>query len=190
MYEFRLCNRADAIAVRDIFKYYIEETAITFELTLPSVNDFELRIDTIMEQFPWIVVTKNEQIVGLAYGAKHRVRQAYQWCTEMSVYILPDFQKEGLASRLYQGLLMLLSEQGFYNAYAGVTLPNDKSLKFHQKLGFTEIARYNSIGWKLGKWHDVVWLQKTIKAYTDEPLVPFGPLELDKQKLKSILESI
>ncbi|MFT4758026.1 MAG: L-amino acid N-acyltransferase YncA [Vicingaceae bacterium] len=190
MYQFRLCTRADAVSVRDIFKYYIEETAITFEMVLPSVEEFEQRITTVMEQFPWIVVTKDQQLVGFAYGAKHRVRQAYQWCTELSVYVIPEFQKEGLAKHLYNGLFLLLKEQGFFNAYAGITLPNDKSLQFHKRLGFIEIAKYQNIGWKLGAWHDVIWCHKRIQQYTDNPPIPIGPLSLEKDKVQEILAKL
>ncbi|MFT7113540.1 MAG: L-amino acid N-acyltransferase YncA, partial [Candidatus Azotimanducaceae bacterium] len=96
----------------------------------------------------------------------------------------------GLAKHLYNGLFLLLKEQGFFNAYAGITLPNDKSLQFHKRLGFIEIAKYQNIGWKLGAWHDVIWCHKRIQQYTDNPPIPIGPLSLEKDKVQEILAKL
>jgi len=162
----------DASAILDIYKPYIETTSITFETNTPSVEDFTARIKTNTEKYPWLVAEDEGKIIGYAYASKHRDRDAYQWCVESSVYVLEQYHHSGIASQLYLQLFELLTQSGFINVYAGITLPNPKSFSFHKKRGFEEIGVYRNIGYKSGKWHDVVWMVKVINDHITDPSAP------------------
>lgn len=187
MYTYRLCELKDAQSVSEIIGPYILHTPVTFEMTLPSVVDFEERIRTNGAFFPWIVVEHDAEVVGFAYAVKHRVRQAYQWSVELSVYVKEAYRSKGLAKDLYDRLTALLKEQGIYNAYAGITLPNEASIKFHKKMGFEDVGVYKEIGWKLDKWHDVLWMGKTLQEKLNEPSHPISINELDDDLIKQLL---
>lgn len=170
--HIRHITLADAKAVLDIYKPYIETTAITFETSVPSLEDFTGRIIAYTDKYPWLVAEENGKIAGYAYASKHREREAYQWSVESSVYVYELFQQAGVASRLYTELFTILKACGFINVYAGITLPNPKSYAFHTRMGFTDVGIYKNIGYKMGKWHDVAWLAKNINDHTDDPSAP------------------
>ncbi|MGB5025893.1 MAG: GNAT family N-acetyltransferase, partial [Saprospiraceae bacterium] len=79
---------------------------------------------------------------------------------------------------LYETLLSMLTIQGFYNVYAGVTVPNKKSELLHSNLGFEEIGIFKNIGFKSGAWHDVKWFQKSLQEYIINPALPLKLEEL------------
>jgi L-amino acid N-acyltransferase YncA len=168
----RNANIDDAAAVLGIYQPYIETTATTFETTVPSVEEFAGRIETNTEKYPWLVAEEDGKVIGYAYASKHRERKAYQWSVEASVYVLEDHHGKGIAKELYSKLFDILQQCGYVNVYAGITLPNAKSHSFHRKMGFEPIGIYKNIGYKLGKWHDVAWLVKTINEHVIDPAAP------------------
>jgi len=163
---------SDAEAMLNIYKPFIETTATTFETTVPSVEEFAERINIYTQKYPWLVAEDDEKVIGYAYASKHRDRDAYQWCVESSVYVMEQYHHTGIAKELYSKLFGILQECGYVNVYAGITLPNPKSYSFHTKMGFEPIGIYKNIGYKLGKWHDVAWLAKTINQHSDDPAAP------------------
>jgi L-amino acid N-acyltransferase YncA len=162
----------DAEAVLNIYSPYIESTATTFETTVPTVEDFAARIRINTEKYPWLVAEDEGKVIGYAYASKHREREAYQWCVECSVYVSEDYHRKGIAKELYSKLFDILEQCGYVNIYAGITLPNPKSHSFHSKMGFEAIGIYKNIGYKLGRWHDVAWLVKTINPHRNDPPAP------------------
>ena len=166
----RLANRSDAKSILEVYTPYILNTAFTFETEVPPLKDFEQRIISCLETWPWLVVEVDGVIAGYSYATRHRERAAYQWCVESSVYMDDNFQKKGLAGILYNTLFEILKYQGFINVYAGITLPNDKSVAFHNKFGFQKFAEYNNIGYKLGKWHTVSWRQLQLNMHAENPV--------------------
>lgn len=183
----RIVQPSDAASILEIYTPYILNTAVTFETEIPSITSFEERIKHYTEKWPWIVYEVDGTIGGYAYATKHRERLAYQWCVESSVYIRDQFQGEGIASKLYNALFELLRLQGFINVYAGITLPNDRSISFHEKLGFTNFAYYKNVGHKLGEWRTVGWWQKQINNYEKQPLAPVDFREMDINLINSFL---
>ncbi len=171
-FEIRVIRESDAAATLEIYKPYVLHSAVTFEYEVPSVEDFSERIKTITQEYPWLVVLHNGIIVGYGYAHKHRIRTAYQWSPELSIYLANQFQSNGIGSILYETLFAILKLQGFHNVYAGVSLPNDQSLAFHRKLGFAEVGIFKKIGYKHGQWLDTHWFQKQIHEPLDPPPSP------------------
>ena len=168
----RLATAADADALLAIYAAYIDQTAITFEYEAPSRSEFAGRIRTILAQLPWLVHEQEGRVTGYAYASRHRDRVAYQWSVETSVYIHPDCHRLGIARSLYKALFALLRQQGYHNAYAGITLPNPKSELFHRSMGFVPVGVYQKVGYKLGRWHDVGWYHLVLQPHADQPVTP------------------
>jgi L-amino acid N-acyltransferase YncA len=160
----------DAGAVRDIYAPFVLESATSFEIEAPDVPAMEQRIRTVQDQYPWLVFEAGDAVLGYAYASKHRERLAYQWCVEVSVYVHSSMRRCGAGRALYLSLFEILRRQGYVNAYAGITLPNTSSVLMHESLGFAPIGVFKRIGYKLGQWHDVAWLQ--IRLLDDATPIP------------------
>ena len=171
-FKIRLINFNDAAATLEIYRPYVENTIISFEYEVPTLQEWETRIKTNATEYPWLVCEYNNEIVGYAYGSKHRYRTAYSWSPESTVYLSDKFHRLGLARILYETLFDLLKLQGYVNVYAGVGLPNAKSEEFHLALGFYEIGVFKKIGFKLGAWHDTRWFQLHLVEHPDNPAKP------------------
>ena len=153
----------DAAAVVSIYAPYIEETAISFEDTVPTVADMAARIAKSRSRWEWLVAELDDAVVGYAYGTAHRERAAYRWSVEVSAYVRSDHHRQGIGRALYEALFVALADKGFCNAFAGIALPNDASVKLHTSVGFEPIGTFRSIGWKFGQWHDVAWFQRQLR---------------------------
>ena len=187
MKKMRVVQPSDAASILEIYTPYILNTAVTFETEIPSADSFEERIKHYTEKWPWIVYEENGALAGYAYATKHRERLAYQWCVESSVYVGDKFQRKGIASKLYNALFEVLRLQGFINIYAGITLPNDKSIAFHEQFGFTNFVYYKNVGYKLGEWRTVGWWQKQINTYEKQPSTPLNFADMDNNLIRAAL---
>ena len=114
---------------------------------------------------------------------------AYQWSVESSVYVHDDYQRIGVAGALYTALINILKLQGFRNLYAVINLPNDKSVSFHEKLGFEYFATYKNVGYKLGRWKNVGWWQLQLNEYSIEPWPPVKFSETMWEEIESIFDT-
>jgi phosphinothricin acetyltransferase len=112
------------------------------------------------------------ELLGYAYASRHRDRLAYQWSVDVSVYVSANARRQGVARKLYSALLNVLRAQGYYNAFAGIALPNEASIGAHEALGFRQAALYKQTGFKLGEWRDVGWWQLALREHDANPQPP------------------
>ncbi len=180
----RLASVADAPRLLEIYAPYVTDTVITFEYDVPSLSEFEERIQSISAEYPYLVYVENGVIGGYAYAHRMLSRAAYQWIAELSVYLAPEFQKKGIGTLLYQKLMELLELQNVCGFYALVTSPNPPSDRLHEKLGFSLAGMYHRSGFKHGKWHDVSVYERLLPVKEGEPdaFVPFWQLSSDAVK--------
>jgi phosphinothricin acetyltransferase len=183
MTRIRLATINDAKEIRDIYAPNILNASISFETELPSFEEMQSRIQTILQKYPWIVCEVDEKIAGYVYASKHRDREAYQWSCECSIYMNNDFKGKGIGKELYQLLFQILKLQGFRNVYAGITLPNEGSISIHEKCGFKHFATYENIGYKFDNWHSVGWWKLQINDYDLQPPPPLKISELNSEML-------
>lgn len=163
----RPVTERDAAVLLAIYRPFVESTAVSFETVSPTVEEFAARIAKVSAGWRWLVAEQAGRCVGYAYAAAHRERSAYRWSVEVSAYVAPVHQRQGVGRALYQQLLGDLVQAGFCNAYAGITLPNEGSLALHRGVGFESIGVFKSVGRKFGQWHDVAWLHRRLR---DAPL--------------------
>lgn len=186
MLKLRTADVGDGKALADIYKYYVDNTSISFEYIAPDEAEFSERIRHKMTKYPFLVAEYNGTIAGYAYASEFRERAAYQWSAELSIYISPDNTGKVIGTRLYSALLDILKLQNFVTVYAGITYPNEKSVNLHKKLGFRHLGTFCAVGYKNEKWRDVMWYGKQINEHTPPlPIIPFPAL--DKNIVDKIL---
>lgn len=168
----RLASTADAAQIADIYAPLVRDTAITFEVDAPNASEIAQRIADTSLRFAWLVVERDHHVRGFAYAGMHRRRAAYQWSADVSVYVADDARRTGVGRGLYTTLLELLAAQGYANAFAGIALPNEASVRLHRAFGFTPVGVYRSVGYKLGNWWDVGWWQRRLPAIEATPPPP------------------
>ena len=174
MAQIRLARDSDAETIAAIYRPVVEATTISFETVPPDGDEIARRVVETARMYPWLVCERGGTVAGYAYASKYRVRAAYQWSVETSVYIDPRHRRCGVGRGLYVSLFRVLSAQGFFNAYAGITLPNAASIALHEAAGFKTIGVYERVGYKLGAWHDVGWWQLTLKTHAASPEEPLA----------------
>ncbi len=167
--------KRDAAVCAAIYEPFVRETAVSFEETVPSANDFARRIEETCARYPWLVAEIDGAVAGYAYAAAHRDRASYRWAADVTVYIGEGHRRQGIGKALYGALLPLLAHQGIQVAIAGITLPNDASVGLHESFGFELVGVYPRIGWKLGSWRDVGWWQLDLEPTSDEVPAEVGP---------------
>ena len=172
--RIRLAGVHDAQAIAEIYRPFVERTAISFETEPPSRQEMERRISETMTNHPWLVCEVGGQVAGYAYATRHRVRSAYQWSVDTSVYVDEKHRRAGIARGLYASLFPILAAQGFCNAFAGIALPNPGSVGLHEAVGFRPIGVYERVGYKLGAWRDVGWWQRPLTELGTPPAQPLN----------------
>ncbi|WP_372511935.1 GNAT family N-acetyltransferase [Mycobacterium bohemicum] len=159
----------------EIYRPYVEGTAITFETEVPAPAEMTKRIAAAREDYEWLLLESDGAVIGYAYAHAFNPRAAYQWSTETSIYLDANHQRAGGGRELYTRLLQRLTERGYRRAFAGITQPNPASTGFHRSLGFEPAGLYRRVGWKHGSWHDVAWLQLDLLGSAEDGCPP-GPI--------------
>ena len=121
----RVANLSDAEVLRNIYAPYVEETAITFEYEVPTIEEFTRRVKKVLERYPYLVAVSENEIVGYAYASPLKERKAYDWAVELSIYVKQDCRGKGVGRKLYNKLEEILKQQNILNLYACIAYPND-----------------------------------------------------------------
>jgi len=175
-HSIRLAKAADATAIAAIYAPFCTSSAITFEVEPLSAEAMAERMRGLSKQFPWLVMESGGQVAGYAYAAPHHERAAYRWAVNVSVYIGEQHRRSGVGRALYLALFDVLRLQGYIHAIAGITMPNDPSVRLHESLGFKLVGVYPKVGFKLGAWRDVGWWQ--LPLFDPLPTAPPEPLRM------------
>ena len=175
----------DAAALLAIYAPYVEQTAITFEYEVPSLEEFRGRIAHTLRRYPYLVAEENGEILGYAYTGPFGERAAYSWAVETSIYLRQDVRGKGLGKRLYQALEDVSRAQHVQSLYACIAYPDaddahlsGNSVAFHAHLGYTTVGRFPHCGYKFGTWYNMTWMEKTLGDHAVPPaaFVPFPEL--------------
>lgn len=176
--SYRSVTSDDAAAIADIYRPYVENTAVSFEYTAPTADEIARRIKKTTEFYPYFAALKNGRVVGYAYAGRCGERRAYDRSAELSIYIDETEHGHGIGTKLYELLESELRSMGVINLYALIAAPfdraddpyvTDSSLRFHEKLGYTLVGRQHACGFKFGRWYDIVTVEKFIGEHTDDP---------------------
>ena len=166
----RPVEQGDAEAIAAIYAPHVTAGVASFETEPPDAEEFRRRISATTVTHPWLVCERDGEVVGYVYATTHNPRAAYQWSTNVTVYVDSRQHRGGIGRALYTSLFELLKLQGFYNAYGGITLPNAGSVGLHESMGFRLVGVYEEVGYKFGAWHDVGWWGLELQPKPTDPL--------------------
>ncbi len=190
--QLRVATQEDAAALLDIYAPYVRETAITFEYDVPSVEEFAARIAHTLEKFPYLAAENDGEIVGYAYAGAFHPRAAYQWCAEMSVYVKRDARRMGVGRKLYDAMEALLKAQRLTNVEACIAVPSAPdahltldSVRFHEKMGYRMVGKFEKCGYKFDTWYDMVWMEKHIggHVHAQPPILEIGQIAKEAEEM-------
>lgn len=170
----RTAHLQDADRLLEIYAWYVRYTAVTFECTVPTAEEFRERMKKTMQGYPYLVLEQDGRILGYAYAGPFVGREAYARSTELTIYLDHLVQKQGLGRMLYGALEEELRKRGFLNLYACIGYPEkgdeyltDNSAQFHAHLGFAQAGKFTNCGYKFGRWYHMIWMEKIIGDHKD-----------------------
>jgi L-amino acid N-acyltransferase YncA len=155
----REVKATDAVALVEIYNHYVKCTHVTFDEDPLPLHDMQQTIAEASASVPFLVLENHGLILGYALSSKWKSRCAYKHSLETSVYLHPEEQGKGYGSLLYTGLLKQLRGADVHALIGGIALPNEASIRLHEKLGFKKTGVFKEVGYKFGKWIDVGYWQ-------------------------------
>jgi L-amino acid N-acyltransferase YncA len=151
----RPATSADAGAIAAIYNHYVTSTTITFEEEAVSQSEMASRIESVSAQLPWYVYERDGAVAGYAYATPWRVRSAYRFSVETTVYVAPGCARQGIGLQLYSALIDALRSRDIQVVLGGIAQPNPASVALHESLGFEKVAHFKRVGRKFEQWIDV-----------------------------------
>lgn len=174
MIEIRNARLSDAPRLVEIYDHYVKNTAISFEYSTPSVEEFRTRMSNTMKRYPYLVILKDGVVEGYAYAGAFVGRAAYNWSCALSIYLAQKVHKCGMGRMLYEALEKELRRMGILNLYVCIGYPEvsdeyltTNSAEFHAHLGFEKVGEFHRCGYKFGRWYNMIWMEKTIGNHVD-----------------------
>ena len=174
MLTVRSATLEDAERILEIYDYYVKNTAITFEYTTPSLEEFRGRMEKTMRKYPYLVILRDGVTEGYAYAGAFVGRAAYDWSCETSIYLDKNARKCGMGKMLYEALEKALAEMGILNMYACIGYPAEddeyltsNSADFHRHIGFSTVGEFHKCGYKFGRWYNMIWMEKMIGEHRE-----------------------
>lgn len=172
--KLRLALAEDASKLAEIYRPFVESTAISFEYIAPDADEFKRRIKEKIKTYPFIVAVIGDEIIGYAYASQFLPRPAYKHSVETTLYIKSGFQNSGIGKFLYSALEKLLALQNVINLNACIAFAdkpdntlNNNSMIFHSKMGYRYVGRFIASGYKFGRFYDMIWMEKLIRIPED-----------------------
>lgn len=161
--SIRAATSADVEQIAEIYNHYVLTSTITFEEEPVDVPEMARRVlDVRSIPLPWLVAVTDSEVAGYAYASRWRARTAYRFSVEATVYLRAGQVQKGIGSELYRHLIAALQVAGVHAVIGGVALPNDASLRLHEKLGFDKVAHFKEVGFKFGRWIDVTYWERVL----------------------------
>jgi phosphinothricin acetyltransferase len=145
----------DAAAIVGIYNHYIATTVISFEERAVTPDEMAQRIRDVTAGLPWLVHEDEGRVTGYAYATKWRVRSAYRFAAETSVYLEFGQGGKGIGKALYTALLGELRKREIHMVIGGIAQPNPASVALHESLGFEKVAHFKEVGRKFDRWIDM-----------------------------------
>ena len=164
----------DLPQIQQIYAYHVLHGTGSWEWEPPSLAEMTARAKSVREkELPFLVAEVAEQIAGYAYASLYRPRAGYRFTLEDSVYLHPEFSKQGIGLQLLQELLAQCRALGYRDMIAVIgDSANLASIRLHERAGFVEVGVFRNIGFKFGRYLDSVYMQAQLNAPENPPLDP------------------
>jgi L-amino acid N-acyltransferase YncA len=162
--DIRPAGPGDVAAITRIYGEAVANGTASFEIEPPPEAEMARRLEALMaKNFPYVVAARAGVVAGYAYAGPYQTRPAYRWSVEDSVYVAPEFQRQGLGRLLLAHLVADAEARGFRQMIAVIgDSANAGSIELHAAAGFRRIGAVQSVGFKHGRWLDCVLMQRPL----------------------------
>ncbi|ORX75670.1 acyl-CoA N-acyltransferase [Anaeromyces robustus] len=173
---------SDLESILKIYEYYVTNTAITFDTKIPTIEEFNSRMEIVFKKYPYIVAELDGEIVGYAYTHPFVGREAYDWSAETTIYIKNNMKGNGIGKKLYETIENISKAQNILNLYACIGYPDvedeyltNNSVDFHKHMGYKWVGIFQKCGYKFDRWYNMVWMEKILGEHKPNisPVIPF-----------------
>ncbi len=151
----RQVTLADVALISEIYNFYILNTHHSFEIEPIGFEEMKRRIIETSENYPYLIAAENKEVLAYAFAACYKPRSAYKHSVEVSIYVKNDLRRKGIGAKLYERLFDELVKMDVHAIIAGISLPNEASIKLHEQFGMEKVAHFREVGFKSGRWIDV-----------------------------------
>lgn len=163
MEEIVPASLSDAESIASIYNHYVHHSIATFEEQPVSAEEMVARMNKVVAQnLPWLILKEDGELSGFAYATGWRERSAYRFSVELTIYLAANAGGKGMGTRLYQALFDELVKLNVHCTLAGISLPNEASVKLHEKMGMKKVAHFSEVGFKFGQWIDTGYWERLL----------------------------
>lgn len=163
-FKIRQASPADIPEIREIYAHYVLSSTISFELSVPDIDEMLARLEKIRAaNCSYLVCEVENEVAGYAYCSPYRPREAYRFTIEASIYLSDRFKGMGIGKGLLEALIVHSKDQGFRQMVSVVTGDGDtSSYAFHLRNGFTHCGTLKDVGQKFGQTIDTHFFQRAL----------------------------
>ena len=163
----------DIESLLSVYAPYVENTAVSFEYEVPSIDEFRSRFEKITKKYPYFLAEdSNGKVLGYTYYSEFKDREAYRYSVETTIYLAKEACGRGIGRKLYEVLEKAAKAQNITNMNACIATCRtedeyltNRSYYFHEKMGYKLVGTFNNSGYKFDKWYDMVWMEKSVGEY-------------------------
>lgn len=169
--EVRDGTEDDLPAVAAIYTHYVLKTTTTFNTEVRTPTEWrERHLHNVVEgPYDLLVAVRDGVVVGFVETGRFRPKPAYDSSVEVTVYVAPDVVAGGIGAALFRELLDRLHRSRFHRAYSVIALPNDRSVRFHERFGFVHRGTLTEAGRKFGRYLDIAFYERALDGSGDPP---------------------
>ncbi len=165
--HIRTAMAADLVAINDIYNHYVLNSTCTYQEEPESIDARRQWFHSHGDAHPVIVALMGDEVIGWGSLSAYHSRSAYRYTVENSVYVHPQRQRRGAGALLLQELLNRATSIGHRVIIAGIDAEQPGSIALHAQHGFVEIGRMQQVGYKFGRWLDVIYMELVIDNHAD-----------------------
>lgn len=163
----RLATPADRAAIDAIYAHYVRHSTCTYAEVVESDDERRAWFEAHGPRHPITVLEDSGTVLGWASLSPWKSRSAYRWSVELSIYLHPDVLHRGLGRELMADLIARAEALGYRALIGGVSADQAASLRLHERFGFEKVAHLREVGFKFGRWLDVVYLERLLRGPAD-----------------------
>ncbi len=170
--RIRVVTPEDAPQLLEIYRPYVEHTAVSFEWDVPTEEEFQARIQKTLQKYPYFAAEDRGELLGYAYLGPFVGRRAYEYAAETTIYLRRECRKMGLGRQLYTALEETARAQNLCSLCACIGVPEQEdeyltldSVRFHEHMGYRMVGTFSRCGYKFGRWYGMAWMEKIIAPH-------------------------
>ncbi len=156
---YRKVEEQDVPQITELYNWYITNGVESFETEPLPVGEMRRRVMDISPRWPYYVAEERGRVVGFCYAHPWKERAAYCNTLETTIYLDPSVHRQGVGTTLMRQLIADCRALGCRALIACITGENTSSIAFHSRLGFERVSLFRSVGYKMGRWLDVVGME-------------------------------